>query len=59
MKKSSKPDNTIFSKPLSKEMSVKSLKFFRSSTTKRRTFKMFGKLNGSHLLMANVVKHEY
>ena len=45
---------------LLKEMSAKSLKFFGPPTTKWRPCKIFGKLNGNHLLMANIFKlHEY
>ena len=43
-----------------KEMSAKSLKFFGPPTTKWRPCKIFAKLNGNHLLMANIFKlHEY
>ena len=41
-------------------MSAKSLKFFGPPTTKWRPCKIFAKLNGNHLLMANIFKlHEY
>ena len=42
-KNSSKLDNTIFWKLLSKEMSGKSLKFFSPTTTKWQPFKFFAK----------------
>ena len=49
-----------FWRPLSKEMSAKSLKFFGPPTTKWRPCKIFAKLNGNHLLMANIFKlHKY
>ena len=48
--------NTIFWRPLSKEMFGKSLKFFGQPTTKWRSCKIFAKLNGNHLLMANFFK---
>ena len=35
-------------------MSAKSLKFFGRPTTKWRSSKTFAKLNGNHLLMANI-----
>ena len=58
--KHKKIENTIFQKSLLKEMSGKSLKFFGPTTTKRRSFKIFAKLNGNHLLVANIFKlHEY
>ena len=57
---SSKLDNTIFWKAPLKEMSCKSLKFFGQPTTKWRPCKIFQKLNGKHLLMANIFKlHKY
>ena len=41
-------------------MFAKSLKFFGPPTTKWRSCKIFAKLNGNHLLMANIFKlHEY
>ena len=41
-------------------MSAKSLKFFGPPTTKWRPCKIFAKLNGNHLLMANISKlHKY
>ena len=41
-------------------MSAKSLKLFGPPTTKWQPCKVFSKLNGNHLLMANIVKrHEY
>ena len=56
----SKFDNTIFWKPLSKGISDKSLKFFGPPTTKWRPCEFFVKLNGNHLLMANIFKlHKY
>ena len=59
-KSSSKLVNTVFWRLLSKEMSAKSLKFFGPPTTKWRPCKIFAKLNGNHLLMANIFKlHEY
>ena len=59
-KNSSKLGNTIFWRPLSKETSAKSLKFFGSSTTKWQPCKIIAKLNGNHLLMANIFKlYEY
>ena len=48
--------NTIFWKPLLKEISGKSLEFFELPTTKWRPCKFFAKLNGNHLLMANIFK---
>ena len=52
--------NTVFWRLLSKEMSAKSLKFFGPPTKKWRLCKIFAKLNGNHLLMANILKlHEY
>ena len=56
IKNSSKLDNTIFWKPQSKEISGKSLKFFGTPTTIWRPCKFFAKLNGNHLLMANIFK---
>ena len=57
---SSKLGNAVFWRLLSKEMSAKSLKFFGPPTTKWRPCKIFAKLNGNHLLMANIFKlHEY
>ena len=51
---------TVFWRLLSKEMSAKSLKFFGPPTTKWWPCKIFGKLNGNHLLMANTFKfYEY
>ena len=59
-KNSSKLSNTVFSRLLSKEISAKSLKFFGPTITKWRPCKIFSKLNGNHLLMANILKlHEY
>ena len=59
-KNSSKLNSTVFWRLLSKEMSGKRLKFFGPPTTKRRSCKIFAKLNGNHLLMANIFKlHEY
>ena len=63
-KKSSKLNNTIFWRPLSKEMSALKtnvcLKFLGPSTTKWRHYKIFAKMNGTHLLMASIFKlHEY
>ena len=46
--------NTIFWKPLSKEISGKSLNFFGPPTRKWRPCKFFVKLNQNHLLMANI-----
>ena len=46
----------MFWRPLSKEMSAKSLKLFGPSTTKWRACKFFAKLNRNHLLMANIFK---
>ena len=41
-------------------MSAKSLKLFSPLTTKGRCCKIFAKLNGNHLLMANIFKlHKY
>ena len=49
-----------FLKAALKEMPAKSLNFFGPLTTKWRPCKMFVKLNGKHLLMANIFKlHEY
>ena len=57
---SSKLDKTSFSKSLIKEMPAKSLKFCVSPTTKRRSCKIFAKLNRNHLLTANIFKiHKY
>ena len=39
-----------------KKISAKSLKFFGLPTTKWRPCKNFEKLNGNHLLMANIFK---
>ena len=50
----SKFDNTSLWKPLSKGISDKRLKFFGPPTTKWRPCKFFAKLNGNHLLMANI-----
>ena len=63
-KSSSKPNNTIFCRLLSKERSALKrnvcLKFFGPCTTKSRPYKIFAKMNGTHLLMANIFKlHEY
>ena len=59
-KKTSKLGNTVFLRLFSKEISTKSLKFFGPPTTKWRPCKIFAKLNGNHLLMANIFKlHEY
>ena len=49
-----------FEKHLSKEISAKSMKIFGPPTTKWRLCKSFAKLNGNHILMANIFKlHEY
>ena len=41
-------------------MSAKSLKFFDPPTREWQPCKMFAKLNGNHLLMANIFTlHEY
>ena len=63
-KSSSKLKNTIFWRLLLKEMSALKrnvcLKFFGPSATKWRPYKIFAKMNGTHLLMANIFKlHEY
>ena len=59
-KNSSKLNNIIFWRPPSKGMSAKSLKFFDPPTRKWRPCKIFAKLNGNHLLMANIFKlHKY
>ena len=63
-KKSSKLNNTIFWRPLLKELSTKSLKFFGPltlpPTLKWWPCKTFAKLNVNNLLMANIFKlHEY
>ena len=42
--------------PLIKKMSAKSLKFLGAPTTKWQPCKTFAKLNGNHLLMANIFK---
>ena len=43
-----------------KQVFVRSLKFFDPPTTKWRSFKFFAKLNGNHILMANFSKfHKY
>ena len=43
-----------------KKMSAKSFKLFGPPTTKWWSCKVFAKLNGNHLLMANIFKlHEY
>ena len=50
----------MFWKPPSKEMSDKSLKYLGPPITKWRPCKFFMKLNGNHLLMANIFKlHKY
>ena len=57
---SSKLDNTVFWRLLSKEISAKSLMFFGPPTTKWRPCKIFVKLNSNYLLMANIFKlHKY
>ena len=38
-------------------MSAKSFKFFGPPTTKWQPYKIFAKLNGNHLLIANIFKH--
>ena len=59
-KNSSKLDNTVFWRLLSKKMSPKSLKVFGPPTTKWRPCKTFAKLNHNHLLIDNIFKlHEY
>ena len=62
-KSSIKLKNTIFWRLLLKEMSALKrnvcLKFFGPSATKWRPYKIFAKMNGTHLLMANIFKlHE-
>ena len=52
----------FFESPNQKRNMVKfvSLKFFGPSTTKWRSYKIFAKLNGNHLLMTNIFKlHKY
>ena len=57
---SSKLDKTIFWKPLSKERSGKTFKFFDPATPKWSLFKIFAKLKGCNLLMTNIFKlHKY
>ena len=46
----------FFWKPLSKEISDKSLKFFGPPTIKWQPYKFFVKFNGNRLLMANIFK---
>ena len=53
-KSSSKLNNTVFWMLLLKEMTTKSLIVFGPLTTKWRPCKIFAKLNGNHLLMANI-----
>ena len=57
LENSMKLDNALFWRPLSKEMCAESLQF---STTEWWPCNFFAKLNGNHLLIANIFKlHEY
>ena len=50
----------FFWKPLSEEICGKSLKLFGPRTTKWQPCKIFAKLKGNHLLIANIFKlHKY
>ena len=41
-------------------MSPEGVKFFEALATKWRPFKIFAKLNGNHILLANIFKlHKY
>ena len=41
-----------------KNMSAKSLKLFGPATTKWRPYKVYAKLHGNHLLMANIFERQ-
>ena len=57
LENSMKLGNALFWRPLSKEMCAESLQF---STTEWWPCNFFAKLNGNHLLIANIFKlHEY
>ena len=57
LENSIKLGNALFWRPLSKEMCAESLQF---STTEWWPCNFFAKLNGNHLLIANIFKlHEY
>ena len=55
-KNSRKLDNTFFWKLTPKQLLGESFKFFDPPTTKWYTFKLFAKLNGNHIVMANFSK---